>query len=91
MSSETIQIRKKGVITLPIYLRRRYDLTEGDVFTITDLGEGAFLLTSGVSDFARLADKASEITANAGLSTEKLLRALAEERERYYAEHYGEE
>lgn len=90
MISETIQLRKKGVITLPIQMRRRHGLTEGDVFTITDLGKGSFLLTSGLSELARLADKAGEALAEEGLSTEDLLRALAEERERYYAGHYGE-
>jgi bifunctional DNA-binding transcriptional regulator/antitoxin component of YhaV-PrlF toxin-antitoxin module len=89
--SQVVQLRKKGVITLPIQLRRRYGLAEGDVFMITDLGEGAFLLTSGLSEVARLADQASEALSKEGVSTEDLLRALAEERERYYAEHYADD
>jgi len=43
----TVQIRRKGAITLPVELRRRYGLGEGDVFTVVDLGDGSILLTSG--------------------------------------------
>jgi bifunctional DNA-binding transcriptional regulator/antitoxin component of YhaV-PrlF toxin-antitoxin module len=49
MSTMTVQIRRKGVITLPIELCRRYNLDEGDVFTLVDLGDGSILLTPGVS------------------------------------------
>ena len=39
-STTTIQIRSKGSITLPIELRRKYRLNEGDAFTLIDMGEG---------------------------------------------------
>ena len=45
MTTTTVQIRRKGVITLPVALRRQYGLDEGDVFTLVDLGDGSFLLT----------------------------------------------
>lgn len=48
-STTTIQIRDKGVITIPVELRRQYGLRPGDVLTLIDLGEGRFLLTSQVS------------------------------------------
>jgi bifunctional DNA-binding transcriptional regulator/antitoxin component of YhaV-PrlF toxin-antitoxin module len=38
----TIQIRKKGSITLPLESRHKYDLDEGDIFTLIDLGDGSF-------------------------------------------------
>lgn len=41
--SKTIQIRKKGTLTLPMELRRRYQLEEGDPVTLIDLDEGIFL------------------------------------------------
>ncbi len=38
MSEATIQLRDKGVITLPISLRCKYGLRAGDVFSVSDLG-----------------------------------------------------
>lgn len=54
MVTMTVQIRRKGVITLPVEMRRRYGLDEGDVFTLLDLGDGSFLLTPRVSQVGRL-------------------------------------
>ena len=83
-----IQIRKKGAITLPADLRQKYDLAEGDVFTVIDLGDGSFLLSPQVSQVNRLGDRISTMVAEEGLSEEDLLQALDEERQAYYRDHY---
>lgn len=88
METKIIQIRQKGVITVPVELRRKYGLSEGDIFTLVDLGEGAFVLTPGSSEVARLGDQVAKILREEGISTEDLLRALEEEREEYYKEKY---
>ncbi|MCK4829036.1 AbrB/MazE/SpoVT family DNA-binding domain-containing protein [bacterium] len=88
METKIIQIRQKGVITVPVELRRKYGLSEGDIFTLVDLGEGAFILTPGSSEVARLGDQVAKILREEGVSTEDLLRALEEEREEYYKEKY---
>ena len=87
MSSTTVQIRRKGVITLPVELRKRYDLSEGDVLTLEDL-DGTFLLIPRVSRVGRLGDRVAELMEEEGVSTDEVLRALEEERETYYREHY---
>ena len=38
--TKTIQIRKKGSVTIPMEIRKRYQLDEGDPLTLIDLGEG---------------------------------------------------
>ena len=86
----TIQIRRKGVITLPAELRRQYSLDEGDVFTLVDLGDGSFLLTPQVSRVANLGDQVGRLMAEEDATLEEMLEALDEERERYYREHYAE-
>ena len=88
METKIIQIRQKGVITVPVELRRKYGLSEGDIFTLVDLGEGVFILTPGSSEVARLGDQVAKILREEGVSTEDLLRALEEEREEYYKEKY---
>ena len=52
MPTMMVQIRRKGLITLPVELRRQYGLSEGDVFTLVDLGDGSFFLTPRVSQLA---------------------------------------
>lgn len=42
MASDTVQMRTKGSITIPVGYRKRYALEDGDVFTLVDLGEGSF-------------------------------------------------
>ena len=89
MVTMTVQIRRKGVITLPMELRRQYGLDEGDVFTLVDLGDGSFLLTTRVSRVARLGDQVSRLMAEEGVTVEEMLEALDQEREAYYREHYA--
>ena len=88
MSTATIQIRDKGVITLPVELRRRYRLGAGDVYTLADLGEGAFLLTPGASKVAAHGDRIARLMAEQHITLDELLETLDQEREAYYREHY---
>jgi bifunctional DNA-binding transcriptional regulator/antitoxin component of YhaV-PrlF toxin-antitoxin module len=89
MATMTVQIRRKGVITLPVELRRRYGLDEGDVFTLVDLGNGSFLLTPQLSQVARLGDQVARVMAEEGVGLEEMLKVLDEERELYYRDHYA--
>jgi bifunctional DNA-binding transcriptional regulator/antitoxin component of YhaV-PrlF toxin-antitoxin module len=85
-----IQIRSKGNLTLPMELRRKYDIDEGDIITLIDLGNGSFLLTPFVSQVDRLGNRVSKAMEEAGVSEDELLRALEEERENYYKGRYVE-
>ena len=88
MSAVNIQLRRKGVLTLPVSLRRKYGLEENDVFTLEDLGNGSFLLVPQVSSVARMGDRVAEAMAEEGVSLDEMLQALDEERQEYYREHY---
>jgi bifunctional DNA-binding transcriptional regulator/antitoxin component of YhaV-PrlF toxin-antitoxin module len=88
MSEATVQLRDKGVITLPMSLRRKYSLRTGDVFAVNDLGEGVFMLAPKTSRVAALGDKVADILQAEGVTVEEVLEGLEEERERYYREHY---
>jgi bifunctional DNA-binding transcriptional regulator/antitoxin component of YhaV-PrlF toxin-antitoxin module len=91
MTTMTVQIRRRGVLTLPAELRRRYDIDEGDAFTLVDLGEGSFLLTAQVSRVAHLGDQVARLMEEEGVTVDEILETLEEERERYYREHYVED
>jgi AbrB family looped-hinge helix DNA binding protein len=88
MSTEVVQIRQKGTITIPKGLRRAYGMNEGDVLDIIDLGNGALLLTPRASRVAKLGDEVSRILTEEGVGLDDVLQALDQERERYYREHY---
>ena len=81
MSTVTIQIRRKGVITLPIELRKRYSLNEGDVLTLEDLGDGSFLLLPRFSQLASLGDRVAELMEDEGVGIEEMLETLEEDRQ----------
>lgn len=88
MNATTIQLRRKGVLTLPASLRRKYGFQENDVFTVQDLGDGSFLLVPQLSQVARLGDRVAELMEDQEVSVQEMLQTLQEERETYYQEHY---
>lgn len=89
MAMTTVQIRQRGTLTLPAKLRAKYNLDEGDVLTLVDLGD-AFFLSPKVSVVPKLAAEIERLREEAGLSVEDLLDGLDEQRRRYYKEQYGE-
>ncbi len=82
----TIQMRSKGALTLPADLRKKYALEEGDVFTVVDLGDGAFFLSPRLSIVPKLVGEIEALRKEAGLSVEELLEGLPEERRRLMEE-----
>ena len=90
-NSATIQIRGKGTVTLPIELRRKYGLDEGDFITLIELGDGSLLLTPIMTRVDRLGDRVGRAMAEEEIALDEILDTLDEERERYYQEQYAGE
>ena len=84
----TVQIRKRGVLTLPAGLREKYDIQEGDTCRLIDL-DGILVLTPMVPMVPELAQEIERARLEAGLSVEELMKNLREQRERYYQEKYA--
>lgn len=40
---KTVQVRKKGTLTIPSEMRKQYNIEEDDPITLVDTGEGIFL------------------------------------------------
>jgi bifunctional DNA-binding transcriptional regulator/antitoxin component of YhaV-PrlF toxin-antitoxin module len=83
----TIQIRKRGVLTLPSELREKYTIREGDTYRLVDM-DGIFVLTPMVPMVPELAREIERIRQESGLNLEELLVGLKEEREQYFQEKY---
>ena len=79
----TLQIRKRGTLTLPADLRAKYGIRPGDTFQLVDL-DGVFVLTPMVPMLPDLAREIERMRLEAGLSIEELLRGLREQRKQYY-------
>ncbi|MBL7062613.1 MAG: AbrB/MazE/SpoVT family DNA-binding domain-containing protein [Anaerolineae bacterium] len=84
----TVQVRKRGVLTLPAGLREKYGVREGDTFRLIDL-DGIWVLTPMVPMVPELAREIERARLEAGLSVEELVQSLREQRERYYQEKYA--
>ena len=89
MSSMTIQLGRQGVLTLPAELQQRYNLDEGALFTLIDLGDGSFILTPRPSQVQAAGDQVGQALAEAGLTLDDMFDALDAEREQYYQERFG--
>ncbi len=81
MSSLTLQLAQRGVITLPKSLRESYGLKPGDSFTLLDLG-GVFILSPQRSQIDAIADRIAAQLIDKGETLESMLEALREEREK---------
>jgi len=86
----TIQIRERGVLTLPADIREKYNIQTGDIFRLVDLN-GIFVLTPMVPIVPELANEIEKLRIEAGLSMDELLLGLREQRERYYAEKHDQD
>jgi AbrB family looped-hinge helix DNA binding protein len=78
--TNTVQVRERGVLTLPAELREKYGIRPGDTFRLVDL-DGVFVLTPMVPMVPELAREIERLRVEAGLSTDDLLRALRQQRE----------
>jgi bifunctional DNA-binding transcriptional regulator/antitoxin component of YhaV-PrlF toxin-antitoxin module len=88
-ASSTVQLRSRGVLTLPKSFRDKYDLDEGDALHLVDVG-GTFVLTPMQPVVPSLASEIERLRDEEDLSTEQLLKRLRGEREALARERYGD-
>ena len=82
MSTMTVQVVKRGLLTLPKALRDAYDIAPGDALTLLDLG-GVFVLSPRLSEVDALAQPIAVDLQARGETLESMLQALREEREKH--------
>ena len=86
----TLQVRKRGVLTLPAKVREKYNIREGDTFRLLDL-DGILVLTPLAPMVPELAREIERMREEAGLTVEEMLQGLREQRERYHVEQHERE
>lgn len=75
----TVQLRQRGVLTLPNALRETYHLDENDVFTLVDLG-GTFVLSPKIPILSKLVGSIEQKREARGITLESLIEGVHEER-----------
>jgi len=76
----SIQLRKRGTLTLPKALREKHNLTEGDALHLVDLGGGAFVMTPTQPRIPELSSALEQIREEEGVTFDEMLSGLREER-----------
>ncbi|MGA8222685.1 MAG: AbrB/MazE/SpoVT family DNA-binding domain-containing protein, partial [Candidatus Acidiferrales bacterium] len=84
----TTKIGEKGQLTVPKQFRRDLGLGTGAPFAVLRLGDGLILLPEQ-QRFEQLCEQVSATLTGAGLTSEDLLAALPEARQRVFARRYG--
>ncbi|MCY0878665.1 MAG: AbrB/MazE/SpoVT family DNA-binding domain-containing protein [Firmicutes bacterium] len=79
MHKYTIQVRDRGVVTLPKAVRQRYALAPDTPLTLIDL-DGVLLLSTRIPVVTALAQQIASERERAGLSVEDLLAAWRDDR-----------
>jgi bifunctional DNA-binding transcriptional regulator/antitoxin component of YhaV-PrlF toxin-antitoxin module len=85
----TVQMRGKGTITFPAKLRSKYKLQDGEIFTIIDLGAGAFLLKPRIYEVDKISKQAEKTLKEDGVTMEELFDTLGQVRKELFKEKYG--
>lgn len=85
----TVQVGKRGVVTIPKDVRETYGIEEGDTLHLVDLGGGTFVVTPMIPAVPSLTEEIEAIREEEGISAEELLAGLQEQRERLTREVYG--
>jgi bifunctional DNA-binding transcriptional regulator/antitoxin component of YhaV-PrlF toxin-antitoxin module len=82
MTTFTVQVAQRGLLTLPKALRDEHRIQPGDELTLLDLG-GVFVLSRRPSQVDILADKMAHEFDARGETLESMLQALREIRAEY--------
>lgn len=74
-TARTVELAKRGLITLPKEIRDQHDFQEGHLFTMIDL-DGVIILSPKLSKIDGVAESARYGLEESGLGLEDILKRL---------------
>lgn len=86
--STVTEIKSRGQLTIPKKIRDEYNLEEGQLVSIIPVGD-SLIITPKILELEEARRKIRRILKASGVSVEKLLEGMEEERETLYKERYG--
>lgn len=81
------EIKSRGQLTIPKKIRDEYNLEEGQLVSIIPVGD-SIIITPKMLELDEARRKIMRILKASGVSIEKLLEGIEEERETLYKETY---
>jgi len=81
-------VQKRGQVTIPIELRRRFGIEEGGVVAFVETEEGILISPREVLAMGAL-DRIGEVLKGRGIALEELIESGREVRGRIIEEEYG--
>lgn len=82
MQTFTLQVAQRGLVTLPVEVRKAHNIQPGQQLTLLDL-DGVFVLSPRPSQVDALADRIAAELAGRGETLESMLQTLREVRAEY--------
>lgn len=82
MQTFTLQVAQRGLVTLPVEVRKAHNIQPGQQITLLDL-DGVFVLSPRPSQVDALADRIADELAGRGETLESMLQTLREVRAEY--------
>jgi AbrB family looped-hinge helix DNA binding protein len=73
-----VQVVRRGVVTLPKELRERNNISEGDMLTLVDLGDGVVVMSPRRSRVDEIANKLARQWQDSGETLASMLATLRE-------------
>jgi antitoxin PrlF len=81
-------VQKRGQVTIPIELRRKFGIEEGSIVAFTETEEGILISPREVLAMSAL-DRIGEVLRERGITLEELIESGREVRGRIVEEEYG--
>jgi len=75
-------VNQRGVITIPHELRKNYNIEEGDLVRISDLGNGVLVMNHSRSRVNEVANRLAQEWQESGESLSSMLEALHDVRDK---------
>jgi bifunctional DNA-binding transcriptional regulator/antitoxin component of YhaV-PrlF toxin-antitoxin module len=81
METPTVEVAKRGVVTIPKSIRDANKIQEGQQYSVHDLGEGVLLFSPRISQIDAMCDDLRTKLIARGASLEQMLEDLRRHRE----------
>jgi AbrB family looped-hinge helix DNA binding protein len=81
MSADTVEVRSRGLVTIPKAIREANNIQEGQQYSVQDLGQGVLLFSPRVSQINAICNDLRDTLLQRGATLEGMLAELRRIRE----------
>ena len=89
-TTRLVRVQDRGQVTLPVEIRRKYNIREGDLIGFRETKEG-ILIDLRATEIIKALDKIGEMLREKGETLESMMESGEQIREELYQELYGKQ